>query len=103
MKKNVAIPLDVLRSGDAKEAAKYGPQALDLDEVEQLNRDAIESAEHAEKNLYARNREAEYPPAGEQLDAIWKALAGMGLTGEAKEMLSRVEGVKAKHPKPEGK
>jgi hypothetical protein len=44
---------------------------------------------------YQRQRKPEYPPIGDQLDALWKG-------GEdAEEMLARVQAVKAKYPKPE--
>lgn len=53
---------------------------------------------------YRARRRAEYPAAGEQLDAIWKALAGMPgqLPAEAQAVLDQVNAVKAKHPKPGG-
>ena len=52
-------------------------------------------AEHAAQT-YARNRAAEYPPIGDQLDALWKG------GDAAAEMLATVQAVKAKYPKPEG-
>ena len=46
-------------------------------------------------NYYATKRASEYPPIGDQLDALWKG-------GEAAaEMLSKVQAVKTKYPKPE--
>ena len=43
---------------------------------------------------YQRQRIAEYPPIGDQLDALWKG-------GDAAvEMLARVQAVKDKYPKP---
>jgi hypothetical protein len=39
------------------------------------------------------NRAAEYPPIGDQLDALWKG------GDAAAEMLARVQAVKAKYPK----
>lgn len=45
---------------------------------------------------YAQKRAAEYPPIGDQLDALWKG----GASAEA--MLAQVMAVKAKYPKPEG-
>ena len=45
-------------------------------------------------NAYKLDRSAEYPPIGDQLDALWKG-------GEAAaEMLAKVQAVKAKYPKP---
>lgn len=44
---------------------------------------------------YQRKRAAEYPPIGDQLDALWKG-------GEAAaEMLAKVQAVKNKYPKGE--
>lgn len=47
-------------------------------------------------NAYKLDRSAEYPPIGDQLDALWKGGAA------ATEMLAKVQAVKAKYPKPEG-
>ena len=43
---------------------------------------------------YIENRRGEYPPIGDQLDALWKG-------GQAQQdMLEKVMAVKAKYPKP---
>jgi hypothetical protein len=52
----------------------------------------------------ARRREA-YPPIGEQLDALWKALAelrrqGYSLGADADAMQAAVAAVKARFPAP---
>jgi hypothetical protein len=45
------------------------------------------------KTAYIVKRQAEYPPIGDQLDALWKG-------GEAAaDMLVKVQAVKAKYPK----
>lgn len=45
-------------------------------------------------NEYQRLRREEYPPVGDQLDALWKG-------GQAAaDMKAIIDGVKAKHPKP---
>jgi hypothetical protein len=44
---------------------------------------------------YQYQRAAEYPPIGDQLDALWKG------GDAAAEMLAKVQAVKAKYPKPE--
>lgn len=47
-------------------------------------------------------RALEYPDIGDQLDAIWKALASAPLESlpvETREMLARVQAVKARFPK----
>lgn len=52
---------------------------------------------------YAEARRTEYPEIGEQLDAIWKALAAdpKRLPLEAQAMLARIDTVKTRFPKPE--
>jgi hypothetical protein len=44
---------------------------------------------------YQRQRAPNYPPIGDQLDALWKG------GDAAAEMLARVQAVKAQFPKPE--
>ena len=45
-------------------------------------------------NAYKDKRQPEYPPIGDQLDALWKG-------GDAQtEMLAKVMAVKTKYPKP---
>jgi hypothetical protein len=44
---------------------------------------------------YQRDRKPEYPPIGDQLDALWKG------GDAATEMLAKVQAVKEKYPKPE--
>jgi hypothetical protein len=44
-------------------------------------------------NAYKAKRVAEYPPVGDQLDALWKG------GDAAAEMLAKVQAVKAKYPK----
>ena len=67
---------------------------------EEAARDAEEAAWATEqaaltKTEYQRDRAAEYPPIGDQLDALWKG-------GEAAAaMLAQVQAVKTKYPKPE--
>jgi hypothetical protein len=62
----------------------------------------LNDAEHAEWQArvndplaYQRQRAAEYPPIGDQLDALWKG------GDAAAEMLAKVQAVKAKYPKSE--
>ena len=57
----------------------------------------IEDAKNIElaKTQYQRDRAAEYPSIGDQLDALWKG-------GDASTaMLAQVQAVKIKYPKPE--
>lgn len=56
---------------------------------------AVEAAiAEFERTNYQRQRAAEYPPIGDQLDALWKG------GDAAAEMLAKVQAVKAKYPKP---
>ena len=48
---------------------------------------------YVDAHAYIAKRAAEYPPIGDQLDALWKGGA------EAEAMLAKVQAVKQKHPK----
>lgn len=61
----------------------------DLDEA----RMAAQKAAFAQTK-YRRDRAAEYPSIGDQLDALWKG------GDAATAMLAQVQAVKAKYPKP---
>jgi hypothetical protein len=55
----------------------------------------VAAATKAEAIKYQYQRAAEYPPIGDQLDALWKG------GDAAAAMLAQVQAVKAKYPKPE--
>lgn len=57
-----------------------------------------EAVASVEAESYKEKRAVEYPPIGDQLDALWKELAPK--TPEAIQMKADIEAVKAKHPKP---
>lgn len=67
-------------------------KAFDIDGNEiTLDLNAIQS--WVDSEAYIAKRTAEYPPIGDQLDALWKG-------GEAAaEMLAKVQAVKQKYPK----
>lgn len=48
---------------------------------------------YIDANAYKDKRVAEYPPIGDQLDALWKG------GDAAAEMLAKVQAVKTKYPK----
>lgn len=53
---------------------------------------------------YGRRRREDYPPIEEQLDALWKALfklqiSGVDIGADATDMLAQVQAVKARYPK----
>lgn len=47
---------------------------------------------------YQRDRALEYPPIGDQLDALWKEREGDPMESEA--MLIKIKAIKDKYPKP---
>jgi hypothetical protein len=69
-----------------------GDKAYDKDGNEVAYDKAAVQA-YVDAHAYIAKRAAEYPPIGDQLDALWKG-------GEAAaEMLAKVQAVKAKYPK----
>ena len=96
---NIADALLSLRPG--AEWVVRGTEIEWLDSKQTQPTDAEIQAELArlqadhEAKQYQRNRAAEYPAIGDQLDALWKG-------GEAAQaMLEQVMAVKSRHPKPE--
>lgn len=69
-----------------------GDIAYDADGNEvAYDKDAVQA--YVDAYAYIAKRAAEYPPIGDQLDALWKG-------GEAAaEMLAKVQAVKNKYPK----
>ena len=49
---------------------------------------------YIDAHTYITKRQSEYPPIGDQLDALWKG------GDAAAEMLTKVQAVKTKYPKP---
>ena len=49
---------------------------------------------------YVQSRRAAYPPIGDQLDALWKAIGPMLDDPDASAMLDRIRAVKDLYPKP---
>lgn len=89
--KNSNNELFWLDEGD--DAAVWLPQCTPITDAEA---DAIR-AQQAQATFdaltYAEKRVREYPPIGDQLDALWKG------GDAAAEMLAAVQAVKAKYPK----
>ena len=70
----------------------YGDKAVDKDGNEvAYDKDAVQA--YVDAHAYIAKRAAEYPPIGDQLDALWKGGA------EAEAMLAKVQAVKQKFPK----
>lgn len=69
-----------------------GDIAYDADgNIVEYDKDAVQA--YVDAHAYIAKRQAEYPPIGDQLDALWKG-------GEAAtEMLAKVQAVKNKYPK----
>jgi hypothetical protein len=69
-----------------------GDVAYDKDEnIVEYDKDVVQA--YIDAHAYIAKRAAEYPPIGDQLDALWKGGA------EAEAMLAKVQAVKAKYPK----
>jgi len=69
-----------------------GDVAYDADDNEvAYNKNAVQA--YIDANAYKDKRMAEYPPIGDQLDALWKG------GDAAAEMLAKVQAVKTKYPK----
>jgi hypothetical protein len=61
---------------------------------QELQNEIVRLQAQYDANEYQRKRAAEYPPIGDQLDALWKG------GDAAAEMLTKVQAVKTKYPKP---
>jgi len=69
-----------------------GDDAFDVDgNPVQYDEAAVQA--YIDANAYIAKRIAEYPPIGDQLDALWKG------GDAAAEMLAKVQAVKTKYPK----
>ena len=69
-----------------------GDVAYDKDEnIVQYDEAAVQA--YIDAHAYIAKRQAEYPPIGDQLDALWKG------GDAAAEMLAKVQAVKTKYPK----
>jgi len=69
-----------------------GDVAYDADGNEvQYDQAAVQA--YVDAHAYIAKRASEYPPIGDQLDALWKGGA------EAEAMLAKVQAVKNKYPK----
>jgi len=69
-----------------------GDNAFDADGNPVAYDEAVVQA-YIDANAYIAKRQAEYPPIGDQLDALWKG------GDAAAEMLAKVQAVKTKYPK----
>ena len=69
-----------------------GDVAYDKDEnIVAYDKDAVQA--YVDAHAYIAKRQAEYPPIGDQLDALWKG------GDAADEMLAKIQAVKNKYPK----
>jgi hypothetical protein len=69
-----------------------GTGAFDKDDNKvEIDMEAVNA--WVDPNAYKAKRVAEYPPIGDQLDALWKG------GDAATEMLAKVQAVKTKYPK----
>lgn len=73
--------------GDSLEQVEDGSPRVDIPTLEEIQTVLNETA-------YQDARRPEYPPIGDQLDALWKG-------GQAAaDMLAKIQSVKEKYPKP---
>ena len=49
---------------------------------------------------YVEQRRREYPPIGDQLDALWRILAPLAQDPKAVAVLDQIATIKARYPKP---
>jgi len=70
-----------------------GEDAFDVD-FNRVSYDKAAVQAYVDANDYIAKRQPEYPPIGDQLDALWKG------GDAAAEMLAKVQAVKTKYPKP---
>jgi hypothetical protein len=69
-----------------------GDVAYDKDEnIVEYNEATVQA--YIDAHAYIAKRQPEYPPIGDQLDALWKG------GDAATEMLAKVQAVKTKYPK----
>lgn len=81
-----------------------GGKQINLDEAKIAAEVTRLKAEY-ERTQYRRDRAREYPPVGDQLDAIWKALnqlrmQGTDLPADTDHVLGEILAVKKRYPKP---
>lgn len=60
------------------------------------------AAREDEQLWYGRMRAVGYPSIGDQLDAMWKFLSTLQLSGEALAMYYKIQDIKQKYPKSGG-
>lgn len=69
---------------------------------------ADKKKKYIEEEKYRDDRTSEYPPIGDQLDALWKQINQWRLNGDpliqdTDAILNKILAVKEKYPKPEKK
>jgi len=89
--KNTNNELFWLNDGD--DPAVWLPNCTPITDEEADAIRAVKTQADFDALTYAEKRASEYPPIGDQLDALWKGGA------EAEAMLAKVQAVKNKYPK----
>lgn len=90
---NVFVPNDEFEKG--YEYNLVNGQVVKGNQVVKDEQEILRMEEEYNSIIYQQQRASEYPPIGDQLDALWKG------GDAAEEMLARVQAVKTKYPKPE--
>jgi len=105
MKRCVAKTVDQINREKLLGISVDNEELLTPTEIADFKREEAEFIAAEKATEYARFRLREYPPIGDQLDAIWKAIGqikqdGTTLPSIAVSMLTTVMAVKEKFPKP---
>ena len=104
------VPIETIRAqaGDGVEVIEVSEADANLIMAKLIDHDikidsqanVIEQRKRPTGVSYREHRSAAYPAIGDQLDAIWKAIAGGDMT-EAEKMMEKIQSVKLAHPKPQ--
>lgn len=104
------VPIEKIRAqaGDGVEVIEVSEADANLIMAKLIDHDikidsqanVIEQRKRPTGVSYREHRSAAYPAIGDQLDAIWKAIAGGDMT-EAEKMMEKIQSVKLAHPKPQ--
>lgn len=102
--KSVAVSAKHVLAGDIDALKKQGQQPLASSDIIQRAEDEKEHEQYELEHGYVRARLAQYPPVGNQLDAIMKWLAtqsDFNIPQELRAIALKCMSVKTANPKPE--
>jgi hypothetical protein len=88
--------VDPVKPNDIIETIKDFQPIVDAYNAERARLDQIE-LDKISNRTYQEKRALEYPPIGDQLDALWK-LVDVSISPEAKSIKDSIDEIKAKYP-----